>query len=78
MILLSSADSFQNKYIQKILKEKNKVSNCLDPDQDQHSVGPDLTQICFQMLSADDKSLLLARKELKSFWSPGHGLPLSC
>ena len=39
------------------------VSNCLDPDQDQHSVGPDLFPNCLQRLSADDKSLL-ARKEL--------------
>ena len=32
------------------------VSNGLDPDQDQHSVGPDLGPTCLQMLSADDKS----------------------
>ena len=33
-----------------------RVSNILDPDQDQHSVGPDLAPTCMQMLSADDKS----------------------
>ena len=30
--------------------------NGLDPDQDQHSVSPDLGPNCFQMLSADNKS----------------------
>ena len=32
------------------------VSNSLDPDQDRHSVGPDLGSDCLQRLSADDKS----------------------
>ena len=32
------------------------VSNSLDPDQDQHSVGPDLGPNCLQRLSADDTS----------------------
>ena len=36
------------------------VSNSLDPDQDRHSVGPDLNPNCLRRLSADDK----ARKEL--------------
>ena len=31
-------------------------ANSLDPDQDQHSVGPDLGPNCFQRLSADDTS----------------------
>ena len=39
------------------------VSNGLDPDQDQHSVGPDLDPTCLQMLSAIDKSPV-AGKEL--------------
>ena len=39
------------------------MSNCLDPDQDQRNVGPDLGTNCLQRLSADDKSQL-ARKEL--------------
>ena len=38
----------------------------LDPDQDGHSVGPDLDPNCLQRLSADDKKLPLARKELKN------------
>ena len=32
-----------------------KVSNNLDPDQDRHSVCPDLGPNCLQRLSADDK-----------------------
>ena len=33
-----------------------RVSNGLDPDQDRHSVGPDLGPNCLQRLSAVDKS----------------------
>ena len=33
-----------------------RVSNSLDPDQDRHSVGPDLGPTCLQRLSADCKS----------------------
>ena len=33
----------------------NGVSNCLDPDQDQQSVGPDLGPNCLQCLSSDAK-----------------------
>ena len=32
------------------------MSNDLDPDQDQHVVGPSLGPNCLQRLSADDKS----------------------
>ena len=32
------------------------MSNSLDPDQDRHSVGPDLGPSCLQRLSPDDKS----------------------
>ena len=32
------------------------MSNGLDPDQDRHSIGPDLGPNCLQRLSADDKS----------------------
>ena len=41
------------------------MSNCLYPDQDRPPVGPDLGQNGLQRLSADDKSILLAWKELK-------------
>ena len=33
-----------------------RVKNCLDPDKDRRSVGPDLGLMCLQKLSADDKS----------------------
>ena len=33
-----------------------RVSYILEPDQDRHSIGPDLDPNCFQRLSADDKS----------------------
>ena len=32
------------------------LSNGFDPDQDRHSVVPDLGQHCLQRLTADDKS----------------------
>ena len=31
------------------------MSNILGPDQDQHSVGPDLDPNCLQRLTADDR-----------------------
>ena len=37
--------------------------NSLDPDQDLHSVGPDLGPNYLQRTSAEDKKLSLARKE---------------
>ena len=53
----------------KIIFSKNsfrntiRMSNGLDPDQDQHSVSSDLDPNCLQRLSADNKSPL-ARQEL--------------
>ena len=32
------------------------MSNSLDPDQDRHSLGPDLGPTCLQRLYTDDKS----------------------
>ena len=59
MRLLSSADIFQNE-LQCIsinsFRNTIRVSNSLDPDQDRHSVGPDLGPNCLLRLSADDKS----------------------
>ena len=37
------------------LRNTIRVSNGFDPDQDRHSVGPDLGSNCFHRLSADDK-----------------------
>ena len=41
----------------KILSGTLSVSNSLDTDQDQNSVGPDLSQNCLQRVLADEKSL---------------------
>ena len=48
MLLLSSADFFQNKLFQNILSE----TNGLNPDQD----SPDLDPNCLHRLSGDYKS----------------------
>ena len=52
MLLLLSADFFQNNFCRNTIR----VPNGLDPDQDRHSVGPDLGPNCLQRLSEDDKS----------------------
>ena len=44
--------TFQNYFFQIILSGILSVSNGLDPDQDQHFVGPDLGPNCLQSLSA--------------------------
>ena len=56
MILLSSADFFSKlTFSKKSFMNTIKVSNNLNPDQDQNSVGLDLGLNCLQKLSADDK-----------------------
>ena len=55
MILLSSAD-FSKLTFKKILSGTLSESNGLDPDQDRHSVGPDLGLNSLQRLSVEDKS----------------------
>ena len=63
-IRLSSADFFlEFTFSTKSFRNTISVSNCLDPDQDRHSVGPDLGPNCLQRLSADDES---CRKQGKS------------
>ena len=49
---------FKINFFSKLSREHNtvRVSNSLDPEQDRHSVGPDLGPNCLQRLSADDKS----------------------
>ena len=64
MLLLLSADFSKLTLSQSSFVINISVSKCLHPDQDRHSVGPDLGPNCLQRLSADDKSLL-TRKELK-------------
>ena len=56
MLLLSSADFFKIIFSSKnCFRNSIRVSNRMDPDQDQHCVGPDLGPNCLQKLS-DDKS----------------------
>ena len=57
MLLLSSADFFQNELFSKnSFKNTIRVSKSLDPEQARYSVGPDLGPNCLQRLSADDTS----------------------
>ena len=56
MLLMSSADFFSKLTFLKSSFRNIRVSNRLDPDQDQCSVGSDLGPNCLQGLSADDKS----------------------
>ena len=45
-----------NFFSNKSFRNTIRLSNCLDPDQAQHFVGPELGPNCLQRLSADDKS----------------------
>ena len=57
MLLLSSGDFFQNCPFQKnSFRNTIRVSNGLDPDQDQRSVCPVLDPDCLKRFSADDRS----------------------
>ena len=49
------------------LRTSIRVPNSLNPDQDQHSVGPDLGPYCLQRLLADDKSRHWQRKSYFRF-----------
>ena len=64
MLLLTSADFFKTNFSKNSFRNTIRVSNSLDPDQDQRSVGPDLGPNYLQRLSAEGKSRPLARKEL--------------
>ena len=68
MLILSSADIFQNYFFQNnSFRNTIRVSSILDSDQDQHFGGPDLGLNRLQRLSADNK-LMLADKELKGLY----------
>ena len=57
MLLSSFAAFFQNISFSKYsFSNTIRVSNSLDPDQDRHSVNPDLDPNCLQWLLADNKS----------------------
>ena len=53
MLFLAYADLFQNQKILSGILNTIRVSNCLDPDHDRHSVSPDIGPNCFKRLSAD-------------------------
>ena len=56
MLLLSSGDFFQiQPFSKNSFRNIIRASNGLDPDQDQHSVDPDLGPNCVHGLSADSK-----------------------
>ena len=58
MLLLLSADFFENKFFSKnSFRNTIRVSNRLGPDQDRHFVGPNLGPYSLQRLSANHKSL---------------------
>ena len=46
MLLLLSANFFQNQLLKKSFKNNIRVSRRLDPDQDQHFAGPHLAPNC--------------------------------
>ena len=55
LLLLSSADFLKSTFQKQSFRNTIRVSNSLDPEQDRHSVGPDLGPNCLQGLSADEK-----------------------
>ena len=70
MFLLSSDDFFSKYTFSKnSLRNTTRVSNSLDPDQDRHSVGPDLDPNCLLRLSADDAGKESVTVNLKIFVS---------
>ena len=57
---------FKINFFKNFLGNAIKVSNSLDPDQDQHSVGPDLCPNCLQRLSAGYKGHLYLERGLNT------------
>ena len=56
MLLLSSTDFSKLTFSKNSFRNTIRVSNSLDPGQDEIYGGPDLGPNCLQRLSADDKS----------------------
>ena len=52
LLIFFKINFFKKKYFRNTVR----VSNSFDPDQDRHSVGPDLGPNCLQRLSAYHKS----------------------
>ena len=55
MLLLSSAKFFKIIFSKNSFRNPSSVSNGLDPDQNRHSVCPDLVTNCLQRLLGEDK-----------------------
>ena len=64
MLLLSSADFFRIIFSKNSFRKAIRLSNSLDPDQDRHSVGPDLGPNSLQRISTDDKRRRKQRKNV--------------
>ena len=67
-MFLSSADFFKIKFLKKSFRNTTIVSKGLDPDQDRHSVGPDLGPKLFANVTNRQQELPLARKKLIRSW----------
>ena len=61
MLLLSSTVFFSKTSFMNTIT----VSKCLEPDQDRHSVDPDLGPTCLQRLSANDFNGVLSNAVIK-------------
>ena len=48
---------FKTNFFRKSFRHSIRVSKGLDPDQDRHSVGPDLGPNCLQRILANDKGI---------------------
>ena len=51
-------DNAKSKFFKKLFQNTIRVSNSLDPDQDQHSIGPDLGSSCLQRLISNRQRLM--------------------
>ena len=56
LFYLQSAVIFHHNFFENILSAVTSMSYSLDPDQDRHSVSPDLGPNCLQRLLTEDKS----------------------
>ena len=82
MLLLSSAEFFQDKHFQKkSFGNTIRVTNSLDPEQDRRFVGPDLGTNCLQRLSADVNASkvgdIFSRYRIHSFHTISRGCRLN-
>ena len=75
MLLLSSADFFQNQLFQKeSFRNSIRVPNDLDPDQDRLCVGPDLVPNCLRRFNQQTTKDAAGEESVKHH----EILPLAC